>query len=55
MINETQVADVRYWAKPPDGSASAQRCLELKYDAVAGATLASAHCSTEKKSFVCQV
>jgi hypothetical protein len=55
MINESQIADVRFWKKPPDGSASTQRCLELTYDAAAGAKLASANCSTDKKPFICQV
>jgi hypothetical protein len=55
LMNESQAADARFWAKPPDGTASAQRCLQLNYDAAAGATLATAHCSADKKSFVCQV
>jgi hypothetical protein len=55
MINESQVADARYWVTPPDGSASTKRCLELSYDASKGASLASAHCSTDKRSFICQV
>jgi hypothetical protein len=55
LLNDSEVADARYWATPPDGTASTKRCLELNYDASKGATLASADCSTDKKSFVCQV
>jgi hypothetical protein len=55
LFNASQVAEARFWSKPPDGSASTKRCLELSYDATKGASLASADCSTDKKSFMCQV
>jgi hypothetical protein len=55
LFNESQVADARYWATPPDGSASTKRCLEINYDEAKGAALASADCLIDKKSFVCQV
>jgi hypothetical protein len=55
MLNDLQVADVRYWTSPPNGNASTKRCLELSYDESKGAALASADCSTDKKSFICQV
>jgi hypothetical protein len=55
MLNESQMADARYWVTPPDGSASIKRCLELNYDASTGARLANADCSADKKSFICQV
>jgi hypothetical protein len=55
LLNELQVADAHYWADLPDGSSSTKRCLELSYDATKGAALASAHCSADKKSFICQV
>jgi hypothetical protein len=55
LFNVSQIADAHYWVTPPDGSASTKRCLELNYDASKGATLASADCSTDKKSFICQV
>jgi hypothetical protein len=55
LFSESQVADARYWVTPPDGTASTKRCLELNYDASKDATLASADCSTGKKSFICQV
>jgi hypothetical protein len=55
MLNESEVADARYWVTPPDGSASSKRCLELNYDATKGAALASVHCSIDKRSFICQV
>jgi hypothetical protein len=55
LFNASQIADARYWATPPDGSASTKRCLELNYDASKGATLASADCSTNKKTFICEV
>jgi hypothetical protein len=56
LFNESQVTDARFWANLPDGSSSTKRCLEISYDTAKGsAALASAHCSTDKKPFICQV
>jgi hypothetical protein len=55
MLDESQMADTRYWVMPPDGSASTKRCLELNYDAAKGTALAIADCSADKKSVICQV
>jgi hypothetical protein len=55
MITESQVADPQFWTKLPSGNPSSQRCLELKYDAEAGAKLNPANCTQDKKPFICQV